>query len=65
MQDNTIEDNTKKDNAKKDNTKKGNPKKEWNYFLGWRHFMQGQNNIDADASANCDQGILRRYLKER
>ena len=25
--------------------------------------MQGQNNIDADASANCDQGILRKNFK--
>ena len=39
--------------------------KERNYFLGWRHLMQGQNNIDADASANCDQGILRKIFKRK
>ena len=27
--------------------------------------MQGQNNIDADASANCDQGILRKIFKRK
>ena len=44
-----------------DNLKKGL----CNYFLGSRHCMQGQNNIDADASANCDQGILRKIFKRK
>ena len=59
MQGQQKEKNPYKDYPKIDNPKKGL----CNYFLGSRHCIQGQNNIDADASANCDQGILGKIFK--